>query len=70
MFYTKTLFVLKKTFCIKSCLTQKPCFTQTPSPCFTPEACSCLACAGAVCGLQDSFFHGGRQNTPKAAKIG
>jgi hypothetical protein len=29
---------------------------------------SCWACAKAVCGLQDSSFHGGRRNTSKAVK--
>jgi len=32
------------------------------------KPCSCWACARAVCGLQDSPFHGGRRNTPKAVK--
>ena len=32
-------------------------------------SCSCWACASAVCGLQDSTFHGGRRNTPKAVKF-
>jgi hypothetical protein len=36
----------------KSHVLQKLCFTQTH--CFTQKQCSCLACASAVCGLQDS----------------
>ena len=54
-------------FYTKRCFTQKPCYTQTP--CFTQKSCSCWACASAVCGLQDSYFHGGRRNTPKAGII-
>ena len=32
------------------------------------KPCPCWACARAVCCLQDSSFHGGRRNTPKAVK--
>ena len=56
----------------------KPSFTQRAvlrkncvihkHPCFTQKQCSCWACASAVCSLQDSSFHGGRRNTPKAVK--
>ena len=53
-------------FYTKCCLKQKPCCSQTP--CFTQKNCSCWACASAFCGLQDSSFHGGRRNTPKAFK--
>ena len=50
----------------KSCFTQKLYYPQTQ--CFTQKPCSCWACARAVCSLQDSSFHGGRRNTPKAVK--
>jgi hypothetical protein len=36
---------------------------------FYKKTCSRWACASAVCGLQDSSFHGGRRNTPKAVKF-
>ena len=57
---------VKTVFSTKSCFTQKPCDTQ--KTCFTQKPCSCWACARAVCGLQDSSFHGGRRNMPKAVK--
>jgi len=50
----------KELFYTKLCYPQTQCFTQKP--------CSCWACAWAVCSLQDSSFHGGRQNTPKAVR--
>ena len=53
-------------FYTKSCFTQKLCYPQTP--CFTQKPCSCWACARADCTLQDSSFHGGRRNPPKAVK--
>ena len=54
-------FCVQTLFYIKSCL-----YPQTA--CFTQKPCSCWACARAVCSLQDSSFHGGRRNTPKAVK--
>ena len=49
---------VKTVFCTKSCFTQKPSYAQTP--CFGQKQWSCWACARALYGLQDSFFHGGR----------
>jgi len=46
-------------------LLHKECFTQKL---YSQKQCSCWACARAVCSLQDSPFHGGRRNTPKAVK--
>ena len=51
-------FCVKTVFFTKSCFTQKPSYAQTP--CFTQKQWSCWACARALYGLQDSFFHGGR----------
>ena len=59
-------FACKPCFYAKSCFAQKVCYQQTP--CFTQKPCSCWATARAVCNLQDSSFHGGRRNTPKAVK--
>ena len=56
----KPWFEQNQCFCVKTVFTTKSCFTQKP--------CSCWACARAVCGLQDSSFHGGGWNTPKAVK--
>ena len=60
-------FCFQTIFYTKSCFTQKLCYPQTQ--CFTQKQCSCWACAMALCSLQDSSFHGGRRNTPKAVKF-
>ena len=60
-------FCFQTIFYTKSCFTQKLCYPQTQ--CFTQKQCSWWACAMALCSLQDSSFHGGRRNTPKAVKF-
>ena len=60
------VFASKPSFTQRAVLHKKPCYPQTQ--CFIQKSCSCWACARAVCSLQDSSFHGGRRNTPKAAK--
>ena len=60
VFASRPSFTQELLYTNKSRVIQTPCFTQKPCPCW--------ACARAVCRLQDSSFHGGRRNTPKAVK--
>ena len=59
--WAKPMFLRQNRLCHKELFYTKTVF-------YTNTMFSCWACARAVCGLQDSPFHGGRRNTPKAVK--
>ena len=67
-FEQKQCFCVKPVFYTTCSFTQKKtCYTQTP--CFLQKQCSCWACSNPVCCLQNSSFHGGWRNTPKAVQL-
>ena len=63
----KPCFEQYQCFCVQTLFYTKSCFTQKLCLLYAKK-CSFWACARAVCSLQDSSFHGGRRNTPKAVK--
>ena len=63
------VFCVKPVFYTTCSFTQKKKRVYTQKPCFLQKQCSCWACSNPVCCLQNSSFHGGRRNTPKAVQL-